>query len=248
MDIGLFLWAVLAHWQSYVTGGLVTAGIGIYERKTGRNIPWKIYASVFLLSAGFVAMFYAWHDEHHNAQVLIGQKADLWGNLNSSQENLKLEQVKSEFLESQNKQLQRRIDEDITTIGRSQIAIGNLGTQLGKLTVLDPPRVTIKSIALPRIGTAKRTLWLVIALTSKPRMPVKGIITCERELGMDAWGGMAQSSDDGGVSEEMIRPINSRQIEVHIYVPPWKPENPVVITGWAPFDLGPGKCTFEETP
>jgi cell division protein FtsB len=63
-----FIWAVLSHWQAYVTGGVLTAVITAIERWRGKPFSWRFFAwflGIFLL----VAFFLAWRDEHSALRV-----------------------------------------------------------------------------------------------------------------------------------------------------------------------------------
>jgi hypothetical protein len=69
-EIGQFGVAVLSHWQAYVTGGTVTGIIAVTERLSGKSLPKKAYAAVFLGFFLLVSFFLAWDDEHHRADKL----------------------------------------------------------------------------------------------------------------------------------------------------------------------------------
>jgi hypothetical protein len=63
-DIGVFVWAVLGTWQAYMTGGIVIALLGVYERVTKKTISLRTFiigVFAFLL----VAFFLAWRDQYH---------------------------------------------------------------------------------------------------------------------------------------------------------------------------------------
>jgi hypothetical protein len=69
-DILAFIWAVLSHWQSYATGGVVTGLIGVVERLSGKQLPKKLYLSIFVVSFLLAAFFMAWRDEYSRANQL----------------------------------------------------------------------------------------------------------------------------------------------------------------------------------
>jgi hypothetical protein len=66
-EILVFVWAVLSHWQSYVTGGAVTGIVYFIERVTDWKMPkWAfivVFGGVFLL----VSFFLAWQEQYHEA-------------------------------------------------------------------------------------------------------------------------------------------------------------------------------------
>jgi hypothetical protein len=64
-DIGQWLWSVATIWQAYMTGGIVWAIIGTYERVTQRTISVRsfIYGVIAFLLAAF---FFAWREQHNS--------------------------------------------------------------------------------------------------------------------------------------------------------------------------------------
>jgi hypothetical protein len=148
-EFGLFLWAVLAHWQSYVTGGIVTAGVGIYERRTGRTIPWRLYVSLFFVSAGLVAFFYAWHDEHINTQTVISEKAQAVGERGVCQADVKSFAAQNVLLQSQVASQQTTINNQQTNlaamqqgVNSQQSTINNCVVSLSKANAPSPLHLT----------------------------------------------------------------------------------------------------------
>jgi hypothetical protein len=69
-DLLAFSWAVLSHWQSYATGGVVTGAIGVTERLSGKQLPKKAYLLIFVVSFLLVAFFMSWRDEYTRANQL----------------------------------------------------------------------------------------------------------------------------------------------------------------------------------
>lgn len=63
-DIFIFGYTVMSYWQGYITGGVVVAGMWLYERLTNNNLSNRfiiVGVIVFLLTSFFMA----WRDEHH---------------------------------------------------------------------------------------------------------------------------------------------------------------------------------------
>src|SRR5208337_757314 len=71
-NISAFIWAVLSHWQSYLTGGVVTAVIGLIERFSNWKMPRKWYAILFVGVFLLVSFFLAWRDQYQIAQTVPG--------------------------------------------------------------------------------------------------------------------------------------------------------------------------------
>lgn len=83
----MFIVNVLANWQAIVTGGVIAVVILLIEHRLNRNLTWKVLWYV-LGGALFVSCFLAWHDEHHNAEVLKGEKSNLTSDRNVLQAKL----------------------------------------------------------------------------------------------------------------------------------------------------------------
>jgi hypothetical protein len=76
-DLLVFLWAYLSHWQSYATGGVVTGIIAVFERLSGKQLPKKAYAWIFIICFSLAAFFMAWREEYKRANNLDHQNTIL---------------------------------------------------------------------------------------------------------------------------------------------------------------------------
>lgn len=72
-DIGRFVLAVVGHWQSYATGGVITGVIAVVERLSGKTLPKKAYGAIFIGVFLLAAFFLAWQDEYHRANDFDAQ-------------------------------------------------------------------------------------------------------------------------------------------------------------------------------
>jgi hypothetical protein len=63
----IFIWAVVSHWQSYVTG-VVTGIIFFIERVTNWKMPRSAFAAIFGGVFLLVSFFLAWKDQYEEAQ------------------------------------------------------------------------------------------------------------------------------------------------------------------------------------
>ena len=75
-DLFRYITAVFGYWEVYVTGGLITAIITVFERWRGKNLSWRAYAQ---LIAAFlvIAMFLVWRDERQASQSFAKEKEAL---------------------------------------------------------------------------------------------------------------------------------------------------------------------------
>jgi hypothetical protein len=74
-DVFDFFVAYLSHWQSYATGGVVTGVIAVGERLSGKQLPKKVYATIFVGIFSLVAFFLAWRDQYTRANNLAENSA-----------------------------------------------------------------------------------------------------------------------------------------------------------------------------
>jgi hypothetical protein len=63
-EFGVWLAAVIWHWQALVTGGVITAALEIWRRLGGPPLSRKWYIVVFIAGYFFIASFLTWRDEH----------------------------------------------------------------------------------------------------------------------------------------------------------------------------------------
>jgi hypothetical protein len=63
-----FIAAVLSYWQAYLTGGIVTGAVGLFERLTRFRLTRRAYVTLFVGVFLFVSFFLAWRDQHKAVQ------------------------------------------------------------------------------------------------------------------------------------------------------------------------------------
>lgn len=93
-DILQFLWAVLSHWQAYMTGGMAMAAVFVYERLTSKTVSIRVVVGG-IIAFLFVAFFLAWRDQYRAGLVaqqsidgLNGQVSDLARKLDDANRSL----------------------------------------------------------------------------------------------------------------------------------------------------------------
>jgi hypothetical protein len=69
--------AVFSYWQSYVTGGGITALAALYEKVADRPLTRSSYLVLFLVVFVLMSFFLAWRDEHRAARQLDDQARSL---------------------------------------------------------------------------------------------------------------------------------------------------------------------------
>jgi hypothetical protein len=246
-EIGLFLWAVIAHWQSYVTGGVVTAGVGIYERRSGKNIPWKLYATLFFLSAGIVAVFYAWHDEHHNTRVVIEEKANAVGVLGECRGDLKSAAAQNTLLQSQVGSQQTTINNQQTNltamqqgVNAQQSTVNSCVVGLTKINTPEPQKSELQREKIDLDPEHGKHLNLFVLTTNKPVTPISFAVRCDADI---KW---IHSHILGTGIEEGSGPKLPPDKKTYSFVttrPAMDERHPLLV--WVGFDAADlGACTF----
>ena len=237
-EIGLFVWAVIAHWQSYVTGGVVTAIVTLFERKLNKTLVWKYYAIIFLASAGLVAVFYAWHDEHQNAQILINEKAEVYNKLGACSSDLTIAKGRADFFDTQNRQQQTLISDQQRLLSSQQLTMntsqqamnaqqGSMNSCVVALGKANTPETQKIDVAFFKANTdfkAEHVTFMMVFTNKIIPSPAKGVFVCEKPVKKVNFGtaGTAMTSD-GGLQQE-------RLLEWQLLSPQWTPTNPLIFT------------------
>jgi hypothetical protein len=76
-EVGTFAWEFISHWQSYVTGGVVTGGIGLIERLLEKRLSKRAYFGIFDVTFSLAAFFMIWREQFERAerlQLALNQK------------------------------------------------------------------------------------------------------------------------------------------------------------------------------
>jgi uncharacterized membrane protein (UPF0136 family) len=68
-----FLRAVTSHWVSLMSGGVITAALGLYVYFSGRNVPSWVYIPILALFV-FWACYLAWRDAQTGLMKLARSK------------------------------------------------------------------------------------------------------------------------------------------------------------------------------
>jgi hypothetical protein len=74
-----WVWAVVEHWQVFVTGGIIAAVLAILQAR-GQNVPWSVYRWLLILAL-FVALFLAWRDQYLKAKPRVSIKMTVGGTI-----------------------------------------------------------------------------------------------------------------------------------------------------------------------
>jgi hypothetical protein len=62
-ELWIYIVAFFSHWQSYLTGGVVTALITLLERAREKQLSKRVYFYIFVSAFTLAAFFMAWRDQ-----------------------------------------------------------------------------------------------------------------------------------------------------------------------------------------
>lgn len=69
-DLKQFAGAILSHWLTLMSGGVIIVAVGIYERAAGRNVSGAMYVALICVLI-VIASFLAWRDKQRE---LVGKQ------------------------------------------------------------------------------------------------------------------------------------------------------------------------------
>jgi hypothetical protein len=68
-DLKQFARAVVSHWITLMGGGAIIVAVGIFERRSGKDISWPIYVALICVLL-VIASFLAWRDNQREIKGL----------------------------------------------------------------------------------------------------------------------------------------------------------------------------------
>ena len=218
-ELGLFLFAVLAHWQALVTGGIVMAAVVFYETHKGKKLSRQ--SMIFIISAfALYSMFAAWQDEHRNTKAVVEEKSILSSNSNLCASELKATQGTLRDKESVADTFQKAI---LAMQPLAQQQEANLQTCNNQFHEMTPRLSKDQRVIVSRVwGQPNPPFYLfsLVLVTGKPEVG-NGVVSCIQPF-------------------EWVQPINAQPIPGSREIP--APNKPVKISDHA-ISIHPGSFT-----
>jgi hypothetical protein len=232
----LYLSAVGNHWL-FSFGGVALVVIAIIEtarkKKVAERIFW-VLAAICL----FIAFYQAWLDEHHNTEVVIGEKAEVWSKFNQCDIERASKSVLADGYSAQIKDQRGRIDSQQGTIDSQQGTVSTCVLALAKSVVPEPQRTYfLVNETIPSKLENGEFFRQFIILTNKSVNPVRMHVGCAGPTPFVLKPRLAASSwHDSSVT------LGAKGIfDVLINNPPWTPVNPLLLNVSAK-DSNIGQC------
>jgi hypothetical protein len=245
-EFWMFVGNVLANWLSTITGGVIATVILLIEHKFNKNVTWKVLWG-FLGFGLFVSCFLSWHDEHHNLQQVIAEKADFAGKLSTCSGHLEAMSVKADILDSQTRNQQSQINTDQTlvasqqsTLNSSQLATNSCLLALGKQG--SPSSLITKATPLQFNNIGKDEtgreigVTVIVITTNKTVSPVHGLVSCTKRL--DRYVGTDLAVPGSAVMMINNGPDGNGSVRLGMEGASWTPEAPIIVTVLSYTDVG----------
>jgi hypothetical protein len=253
-ELGLFIFAVLAHWQALATGGVVTALVTVYERKRKSNLSWQSYA--FILGAFCLySIFAAWQDEHHNtaraeqvASAVAAQASGCTADLKAAKSLLEDKQslvstLQTAFTASQGPQEQQaaNIASCITSLSKMNSKIRE------RIVVISIPIATVnsKGMFVSSAALLKSYLTELVITTNEIEPRFHGMLSCDNPFLPTSNPQLPTSTQTTMIISATPQRFSDREYEISVTDTgvEWSPERPGYLQVKTD-DASPGKCTF----
>lgn len=245
-QLGLFIFAVFAHWQALATGGIVTASVGVYERKRRTSISWESY--VLIIGAFCLySVFAAWQDEHRNTATVISEKAAAIGDKNSCQTDLRVQRVYAMGLEGINRNQQQTIEGERGTVEKNQGTINSCVVSLGKMNPLINTHwtVTMHRVATQslhgRYGAVATKQIYAVAISTNTRLRARGVFSCDQPFEAE---NLELEADKFALirASPVLQKTSDTEYQLSAETGSWVDGNPMMLTVFSADDAL--KCTF----
>jgi len=253
-DLILFLFAVLAHWQALATGGIVTAFVGIYERRNKTELAWQSYAFIMFMFCLY-SFFAAWQDEHRNTGQVAREKSDYASQLNSCQSEFRSIQGTLRDKQSLADTLQKAFT---AQQGPQAQQAANIASCINNLVKMNPQiREHISVVMVPiasmdlkgRIDPGRvlltRYMTELFVLTNIPENQFHGILKCANRFDFQQVPQILTEATVIMTGTGPPKPLtdNSYEIRVDQSSTQWNPSHPAFMRVIGN-DKNIGSCTF----
>jgi hypothetical protein len=253
-ELGLFIFAVLTHWQSLVTGGIVIAAVNIYERKKKTTLPWQSYA--FILGAFCLySIFAAWQDEHHNTanaktdkSTFASQASACAADLKAAKNSLEDKQSLVSTLQTAFTASQAPQEQQAANIASCITSLSKMNPKIREEIVVVPiPIASVNSKGM-FVGSAtllKSYLTELIITTNETEPRFHGMLRCDNPFVPIGAPQLPMSSQTTIVTNAMPQRFSDREYEISVTDTgsEWSPARPGYLQVKTD-EASPGSCSF----
>jgi hypothetical protein len=258
-DLGLFLFAVFAHWQALLTGGIVIAAVGFYERKK-RELPWEAYVFIATMF-GLYSVFAAWQDEHRNTNSVTTEKAAEVALKNTCLQDARVEHAYMDGLQGLNASQRQTIDKQQQANDAQQRDVSSCVVSLGKMNPVIRERISVVPVSIgtydiaghipisaqhaPTTIIPKRFMTELFIITNEPERNFHGTLKCDDPF--DFLDTPVVPTDAGATMRSGNPPVRindgSYEIRYDATSTEWNPSHPAYMRVSSK-SQNLGKCSF----
>ncbi|MDX6456349.1 MAG: hypothetical protein QOE55_46 [Acidobacteriaceae bacterium] len=253
-ELGLFVFAVLAHWQALATGGFATAMIGVFERRQKKNLSWRSYMAI-VASFCLYAIFAAWQDEHRNAAAAITEKSSYASQFNECAVDLKGARSTLRDKESLADSLQRGI---VALSGPQAQQAANIASCINNLAKMNPiihEKISVIQSPFATLGydgkmvnrnsPLKRYITELFVITNEPERTFHGKLKCSKDYRISIPPSIQPFAEMVMTGSEPPKMIASNEYEVAVDATgtEWNPSHPAYMQVISDDD-NLGLCSF----
>jgi hypothetical protein len=228
-ELGLYIYAVLAHWQALATGGFVTAVVSVIEKRRNKSFSWESYATIMAVFVLY-SFFAAWQDEHRNTGSVTSDKTVLSAQLGSCQGTVQTTQSSLREKETIADAFQKAFVAMQVPQAQQQANIGSCITNLAKMNPVIREKILAITVPIGTVDVAGhipikttgalspvvpyRFLTEVFVLTNVIEGNFHGIIHCERAFDFVDTPVVPSSANAMMVAGSSPKSINENSYEV----------------------------------
>lgn len=232
-DLGLYLGSMFAHWME-TFGGVALLLFALYEKYRKKETPSRLFWVAALILLG-VASFQAWKDEHHNSEVLISEKSDLWTHYNQCDKERALKsQLADTYIGIAGKQ-QDQLSAQQETFNRCVMA-------LGAASISPRLNIAVNYVPAPVNATpgVPSKAWILVAAPNRDMHPANFKISCQGNFTV-----LSERFSAAAITEGKIMPRSSdHEYSFNLSSPVWRPFEPLIM--FLASD-GLGECKAQQT-
>jgi hypothetical protein len=247
-DLGLFVFAVIAHWQALATGGIVTASVGVYERRKNTNLSWQSYA--FIIGAFCLYSFFAaWQDEHRNTLHVESDKSSLSSQLGGCQSDL--QSTKSTLRDKET--LADSFQKAFTSVEGPQLQQqANISTCITTLAKMNPKlHQEVKAFSIPygisnTDGTNRRVFAEILITVNQLGLRPFGNLHCDQAFTMARYPTLPVIPPHNFEQQFTVPSTESKTdylIDIQTTGAVWGPTTPIYFPIYSQAE-SVGNCTF----
>jgi hypothetical protein len=229
--------SLLEHWHGWLSGSILAFALELGEKIWDWKPPKKAFIWIVVCGLAW-SCFATWRDEHHNSEVLMVEKANLWTQYGQCD---KERAVKATLADSLAK----------TAANQQGLLNGQQGTfnqcvlSLAKESTPEPLDLEVMRWQVGETYHFANVpyeveFFVLVATSNKPIMPTRGVLKCNAPFKVATSTLLTHSSALKADFEQ----LSANSAHVEFLYPPLSGKNPLVFFVYTPKGKGMDSCTF----